>query len=201
VSPDSRGLNIVAHLKDLAVFCTAYMKHLEEVWREMVDRLGKRVVSATPMRKCSPSYHVPLSEKSPDRSPVNCWQIVVLIFLLTVRHIVVTDCRTIHSAQNKRPRYRPQCSSKSTTLASAVTLVRNLEISNANRPQPYSPVPPEAEQVILRVFSYVRPRPSAREFRLSMPTTLGTSGARIRGRDVIEADLHSLAPFLDFLCG
>ena len=48
------------HLKDLAVFCTAYMKHVGEVRGRMVDRLRERAVSATPMRKCSPpSCHVP----------------------------------------------------------------------------------------------------------------------------------------------
>ena len=60
VSSNSQGLTMVTHLKDLAVFCTAYMKHVGEVWGRMVDRLRERAVSATPMRKCSPpSCHVP----------------------------------------------------------------------------------------------------------------------------------------------
>ena len=46
MSSDSRGSNNVAYLKDLAVFCTAYMKHVVEVWERMVDRLRERAMSS-----------------------------------------------------------------------------------------------------------------------------------------------------------
>ena len=70
-------LTVVAHLKDLAVFCAAYMKHVGEVWWIMVDRMRKSAVSATQMRQCSPpSCHVPRSSGRRlriDRPSLACW--------------------------------------------------------------------------------------------------------------------------------
>ena len=64
-------VDILTHLKDLAVFCAAYMKHVGEVWGRVVDRAkGTCSVSHT----SAGNVHTPLPrallfrEKTPDQS-------------------------------------------------------------------------------------------------------------------------------------
>jgi len=79
-------MSIVAYLKELAVFCTAYMKHVREVRGRMVDRLRERAMSSHTDAEMFTTHSpraLPFREKTPDRSSAPGlgrirWQIFIL---------------------------------------------------------------------------------------------------------------------------